>query len=158
MPNPISQIAGVVTQSRTVCVGRGQDIQTSPVKDAAAAAGIAVYQPGKIRSDEGYEYFQRAAPDAVVIIAYGQIISQRLVAIPRLGWINLHASLLPKYRGAAPIHWAIVNGEQTHGAHNDANRRRPRHRTDAAENTTTEIGADETAPQLTARLPKRARH
>ncbi len=95
--------------------GRGQEISASPVKQAALAAGIPVYQPLKIRSDESFELLTRLAPDAVVIIAYGQIIPARLLTIPRYGWINLHASLLPKYRGAAPIHWAIVNGENATG-------------------------------------------
>jgi methionyl-tRNA formyltransferase len=147
---PDFEIAGVVTQPDRPR-GRGQEIQTSPVKDAAVAAGIAVYQPEKIKSNEGYEYFRRVAPDTVVIIAYGQIISQQLIAIPRLGWINLHASLLPKYRGAAPIHWAIVNGEKRTGL--------TTMQIDASLDTgptllkcETEIGADETAPQLTARL------
>jgi methionyl-tRNA formyltransferase len=131
--------------------GRGREIQSSAVKDAAVAAEIPVYQPEKIKSDEGHEYFQRLAPDAVVIIAYGQIISSRLIAIPRLGWINLHASLLPKYRGAAPINWAIVNGETRTGL--------TTMQIDAGLDTgpmllkyETEIGADETAPELTARL------
>jgi methionyl-tRNA formyltransferase len=150
MAEPDFEIAGVVTQPDRPR-GRGQEIQTSPVKDAAVAAGIAVYQPEKIKSDEGYEYFRRVAPDTVVIIAYGQIISQRLVQIPRLGWINLHASLLPKYRGAAPINWAIVNGERRTGL--------TTMQIDAGLDTgptllkfETEIGADETAPHLTARL------
>ncbi|MGB9070515.1 MAG: methionyl-tRNA formyltransferase [Candidatus Acidiferrales bacterium] len=150
MVEPDFEIAGVVTQPDRPR-GRGQEIRTSTVKDAAVAAGIAVYQPEKIKSDEGYEYFRRVAPDTVVIIAYGQIISQRLVAIPRLGWINLHASLLPKYRGAAPINWAIVNGERRTGL--------TTMQIDAGLDTgptllkyETEIAADETAPQLTARL------
>ena len=94
------------------------------------------------------EYFKRLAPDVVVIIAYGQIISQRLIDVPRLGWINLHASLLPKYRGAAPINWAIVNGETRTGL--------TTMRIDAGLDTgpmllkyETEIGPDETAPELT---------
>jgi len=144
------QIAGVVTQPDRP-KGRGQEIHGSPVKDAAATSGIPLYQPEKIKSDEAYDYFKRAAPDAVIIIAYGQIISPRLVAIPRLGWINLHASLLPKYRGAAPINWAIVNGETRTGvttmlidAGLDTGPTLLKHET--------EIGADETAPELAARL------
>ncbi|MBI3404386.1 MAG: methionyl-tRNA formyltransferase [Acidobacteria bacterium] len=95
--------------------GRGQQVQSSPVKEFAIASRIHVYQPEKIRSDSAFEFFTKVAPDAVVIIAYGQIIPQRLIDIPRLGWINLHASLLPKYRGAAPVHWAIANGETQTG-------------------------------------------
>src|SRR5262249_10064444 len=91
--------------------GRGQEISLSPVKELATAARIPVMQPEKIRAPEVEEYLRNLTPDAIVIIAYGQIIPKHLLPIPRLGWINLHASLLPKYRGAAPIHWAIANGE-----------------------------------------------
>ena len=144
------QIAGVVTQPDRPR-GRGKEVASSPVKDAAAAAGIPVYQPQKIRAEESYEYFRDAAPDVVVIIAYGQIIPARLIEIPRLGWINLHGSLLPKYRGAAPIHWAIAKGETRTGL--------TTMQIDAGLDTgpmllkhETEIAPDETAPELYARL------
>jgi methionyl-tRNA formyltransferase len=144
------QVAGVVTQPDRPR-GRGHATSSSPVKEAAVAARVPVYQPEKIKSDEAFEYFKRTAPDAVVIIAYGQIIPQRLIEIPRLGWINLHGSLLPKYRGAAPIHRAIINGEARTGL--------TTMQIDAGLDTgptllkfETEIGPDETAPQLYARL------
>ncbi len=147
---PDFEIAGVVTQPDRPR-GRGRKLHGSPVKDAAVAAGIPVYQPEKIKSDEALRLFQALAPDAVVIIAYGQIISQRLIDIPRLGWINLHASLLPKYRGAAPINWAIANGEKLTGLTTML--------IDAGLDTgpmllkyETGIAADETAPELTAQL------
>jgi methionyl-tRNA formyltransferase len=147
---PDFEIVGVVTQPDRPR-GRRQELHGSPVKDAAVAAGIPVYQPEKIKSDEASDYFKGLAPNAVVIIAYGQIISQRLIEIPRLGWINLHASLLPKYRGAAPINWAIVNGEKLTGLTTML--------IDAGLDTgpmllkyQTGIGADETAPELTAQL------
>jgi methionyl-tRNA formyltransferase len=150
LAHPEFQIAGVVTQPDRPR-GRGQEISLSPVKSAAVAAGIPVYQPQKIRTEEAYEYFRSAAPDVVVIIAYGQIIPARLVAVPRLGWINLHGSLLPKYRGAAPIHWAIASGETRTGL--------TTMQIDAGLDTgptllkhETEIASDETAPQLYARL------
>jgi methionyl-tRNA formyltransferase len=121
------------------------------VKSAAIQAGIAVYQPEKIKTDEGLHYFERIAPDVVVIIAYGQIISARLIGIPRLGWINLHGSLLPKYRGAAPVNWAIATGEAETGL--------TTMQIDPGLDTgpmllkyKTAIGADETAPELMARL------
>jgi methionyl-tRNA formyltransferase len=143
-------IVGVVTQPDRPR-GRGQQMAISAVKAAALELGSGVYQPEKIKSEAALEYFQRFAPDAVVIIAYGQIISQRLIDTPRLGWINLHASLLPKYRGAAPINWAIVNGEPRTGV--------TTMQIDAGLDTgpmllryETEIGRDETAPELTARL------
>ncbi len=150
LAHPEFAIAGVVTQPDRPR-GRGQEISISPVKSAAVAAGIPVYQPQKIRAEEAYEYFRGAAPDVVVIIAYGQIIPARLIAIPRLGWINLHGSLLPKYRGAAPIHWAIASGETRTGL--------TTMQIDAGLDTgptllkhETEIAPDETAPQLYARL------
>jgi methionyl-tRNA formyltransferase len=111
---PDFEIEAVITQPDRPR-GRGQQVASSPVKDLALDAGFYVYQPEKIKSDSAYEFFKRVAPDAVAIIAYGQIVPVRLIEIPRLGWINLHASLLPKYRGAAPINWAILNGETRTG-------------------------------------------
>jgi methionyl-tRNA formyltransferase len=147
---PDFQVEGVVTQPDRPR-GRGQQLASSPVKDAALEAGISVYQPEKIRSESAHDYFKRSAPDVVVMIAYGQIIPATLIAMPPLGWINLHASLLPKYRGAAPIHRAIVNGEKRTGL--------TTMRIDAGLDTgpmllrhETEIGADETAPGLAVRL------
>jgi methionyl-tRNA formyltransferase len=114
LASPEFKIAGVISQPDRPR-GRGQEVSPSPVKMAAAAAGIPVYQPVKIQSDDPFDWLTRIAPEAVVIIAYGQIIPPRLLTLPRYGWINLHASLLPKYRGAAPINWAIVNGESRTG-------------------------------------------
>jgi methionyl-tRNA formyltransferase len=131
--------------------GRGQEVSAPVLKKAAENAGVAVFQPEKIKSDAALEFFQRAAPDAVVIIAYGQIIPKRLIEIPRLGWINLHASLLPKYRGAAPINWAIVNGETVSGL--------TTMQIDAGMDTgpillqhKLKIGPDETSPQLAEQM------
>src|SRR5215831_1900523 len=95
--------------------GRGQERSFAPVKEVAVAAEIPVMQPEKIRAPEVEGHLWNLQLDAIVIIAYGQIIPKRLLPIPRLGWINLHASLLPKYRGAAPIHWAIANAETVTG-------------------------------------------
>ena len=150
MRSPTSKWSAVITQPDRPR-GRGRETSISPVKSAALEAGIPVYQPEKIKAQEAQDYFRRVAPDIVVIIAYGQIIPARLIAIPRLGWINLHGSLLPKYRGAAPINWAIVNGETRTGL--------TTMQIDAGLDTgatllkyETEIAPDETAPQLTARL------
>jgi methionyl-tRNA formyltransferase len=144
------QIAAVITQPDRPR-GRGQEISFSPVKEIALAASIPVHQPEKIRAPEAQELLQNLAPDVIVIIAYGQIIPARLLPIPKLGWINLHASLLPKYRGAAPINWAIVNGEEKSGVTSM--------RIDAGMDTgeillqkEMEIGAFETAPELAARM------
>jgi methionyl-tRNA formyltransferase len=131
--------------------GRGQRISGSPMKEAALELGLHVYQPETIKSESAQEFLKRVAPDAVVIIAYGQIIPARLLTIPRLGWLNLHASLLPRYRGAAPIHWAIANGETVTGL--------TTMQIDAGMDTgptllrrEVEIGPDETEPDLAARM------
>jgi methionyl-tRNA formyltransferase len=130
---------------------RGHKISFSPIKEAAQAAKLPVHQPETIRAPEIQELLQSYSPDFIVIIAYGQIIPARLLPIPQHGWINLHASLLPKYRGAAPINWAIVNGETRTGI--------TTMRIDAGMDTGEillqrefEIGAIETAPDLSTRL------
>jgi methionyl-tRNA formyltransferase len=114
LAQPDIEIAAVITQPDRPR-GRGQQISASPIKEAAVAAGLPVHQPEKIRSPEAQALLKQLAPDGIVIIAYGQIIPASLLSIPKLGWINLHASLLPKYRGAAPINWAIANGETETG-------------------------------------------
>jgi len=131
--------------------GRGQHVGSAPVKDAALELGLHVYQPESIKSESSQEFLKRVAPDAVVIIAYGQIIPARLLNIPRLGWLNLHGSLLPKYRGAAPIHWAIANGETVTGL--------TTMQIDAGMDSgptllrlETAIGTEETSPELAARM------
>jgi len=108
------EIAAVFTQPDRP-QGRTKEIVPPPVKQIALAAGIPVYQPEKIRGPEAEKILRKIAPEAIAIIAYGQIIPARLLDIPPLGWINLHASLLPKFRGAAPIQWAIANGEAKTG-------------------------------------------
>jgi methionyl-tRNA formyltransferase len=96
-------------------VGRGQHLQPSPIKQAALQAGLSVLQPEKVRSPDFVNQFIKLAPDLAVVAAYGQIFSQALLDIPRFGFINVHSSLLPAYRGAAPINWAIINGERETG-------------------------------------------
>lgn len=131
--------------------GRGMQASFSPVKETALAAGVPVHQPERIRSPESSELLQRLAPHGIVIIAYGQIVPARLLSIPKLGWLNLHASRLPKYRGAAPIHWAIANGETKTGL--------TTMRIDAGMDTgemllqrEVEIGPRETTPELAVRM------
>src|SRR5690348_16926222 len=148
--DPNFQIEGVLTQPDRPR-GRSQELTPPPVKSAALAAGLSVFQPEKIRAPECQPYFERIAPDCVVIIAYGQIIPPRLIAIPRLGWINVHASLLPRYRGAAPINWAIINGE-THTGLTTMQIDAGLDTGPTLLRTELPIGADETAPDLTARL------
>jgi methionyl-tRNA formyltransferase len=144
------EVAGVFTQPDRPR-GRGQEVSFSAVKEVALTANLAVFQPAKIRAPEAEEQVRSLAPDAVVIVAYGQIIPARLLSIPRLGWINLHASLLPKYRGAAPTNWAIAKGESVTG--------NTTMRIDAGMDTgdmllqqELTISPDETAPELAARL------
>src|SRR5258707_15741198 len=150
LAQPEFDITAVITQPDRPR-GRGRQVSPPPVKEAAVAASIPVHQPEKIRAPEAQELLQRLAPDCIVIIAYGQIIPARLLTIPKLGWINLHASLLPKYRGASPINWAIANGETTTGL--------TTMRIDAGMDTgdvflqeEIEIGPDETSPELAARM------
>jgi methionyl-tRNA formyltransferase len=98
-----------------------------------AGRRLAVTQPEKIRNNAEFRaQLEAIAPDAIVVVAYGRIIPPWMLALPRLGCINLHASLLPKYRGAAPIQWAVAMGDAFHRQHHHAARRRPRHRPDSA--------------------------
>jgi len=95
--------------------GRGQKDARSPVKEAALRLGLAVHQPERIRRPEVVEQLRAMAPEVMVVVGYGQIIPKTILEIPPQGIINVHASLLPKYRGAAPIQWAIARGETTTG-------------------------------------------
>lgn len=105
------EIALVVSQPDRP-VGRSQQLTAPPVKVAALAAGLPVTQPEKIRSNfELRAQLEAIAPEAIVVVAYGRMIPPWMLALPRLGCINLHASLLPKYRGAAPIQWAVAMGD-----------------------------------------------
>jgi methionyl-tRNA formyltransferase len=150
LARPQFSVEAVVTQPDRPR-GRGRTVSPSPVKDVALGSGLYVYQPETTKSDSAYDFFKRVLPDAVVIIAYGQIVPARLIAIAPLGWVNLHASLLPKYRGAAPIPWAIANGEPETGL--------TTMQIDAGMDTgpillqeKIAIGADETAPELAPRM------
>ena len=109
------EIALVVSQPDRP-VGRAQQLTAPPVKQAALAAGLEVAQPEKIRDNPGFRArLEALAPDAIVVVAYGRLIPPWMLALPRLGCINLHASLLPRYRGAAPIQWAVARGETVTG-------------------------------------------
>ena len=109
------EIALVVAQPDKP-VGRTQEMTALPVKQAAQALGLEVTQPDKIRNNlEFRARLEAIAPDAIVVVAYGRIIPPWMLALPRLGCVNLHASLLPKYRGAAPIQWAVAMGETVTG-------------------------------------------
>src|ERR1700687_6205691 len=96
--------------------GRGMDVAVSPVKDAATRLGIAPLPPATIKNNTGVRgQLGLIRPDAIIVVDYGRMIPQWMIDLPRLGNLNLHASLLPKYRGAAPIQWAIANGESVTG-------------------------------------------
>ena len=131
--------------------GRRQELAASPVKQAALSHNLPVYQPERIRRPESVEHLKALAPRVMVIVGYGQIIPQNIIDIPQLGIINVHASLLPELRGAAPIQWSIVRGFARTGV--------TTMRIDAGLDTgdiidqwETEIGPDETAPELSHRL------
>ncbi|WP_407399677.1 methionyl-tRNA formyltransferase, partial [Anaerovibrio sp.] len=95
--------------------GRGHKLTPSPVKVQALEYGLPVWQPEKIKTADCVAKLQELNPDLIVVVAFGQILSQEILDIPRLGCVNVHASLLPRYRGAAPIHWSIINGEAETG-------------------------------------------
>ncbi len=95
--------------------GRGNKMTPPPIKVVAEAHQIPVMQPDKIRKGDWPDKIRSFAPDVIVVVAYGQLLSQEILDIPKFGCINVHASLLPKYRGAAPINWAIANGETVTG-------------------------------------------
>ena len=107
-------ILGAVTQPDKPR-GRGGAVSCTPVKEEALRLGLPVYQPRRVRNEEFLKTVREMAPDVIVVIAFGQILPQALLDIPRYGCINVHASLLPRYRGAAPIQWAVIDGEQETG-------------------------------------------
>jgi methionyl-tRNA formyltransferase len=144
------EILAVVTQPDRPR-GRGQKPAAPPVKETALRLQLPVFQPERIRRPEGVEYLRALAVDAMVVVGYGQIIPQSIIDLAPLGIINVHGSLLPKYRGAGPVQWAILNGETRTGV--------TTMRIDAGLDTgdmllkaETEIGPDENAIQLGKRL------
>jgi methionyl-tRNA formyltransferase len=107
-------LIGVVTQPDRP-KGRGQHLVSSPVKEAAERRSLTVYQPEKVRAPEFLDIFHGLAPDMVVLVAFGQILPKDIIDGPPLGCINVHPSLLPRYRGAAPMNWALIRGETKTG-------------------------------------------
>ena len=131
--------------------GRGKSLQAPPVKEAALAHGIEVFQPRRIREAQNVEYLRKFQPDIIVVVAFGQILPREILEMPPYGCVNVHASLLPKYRGAAPIQWAVREGEKVSGV--------TTMRMDEGLDTgdmllkaETPVGAEETAGQLFDRL------
>ena len=145
-------VTGVFTQPDKP-KGRGYKLVPPPVKELAVAHQIPVFQPTSLRNDESFEMIKNCAPDLIVVVAYGKILPKRVLELPRYGCINVHASLLPKYRGAGPIQWAILNGESETGTTTmfmgeglDTG--------DMLEQVKTPIGENETADELYTRLSK----
>ena len=143
-------VVGVFTQPDKPR-GRGMEMSFSPVKTLALANNIPVYQPEKMRDGTALAQIKALAPDILVVVAYGRILPEEILNAPQYGSINVHSSLLPKYRGAAPINWAILDGEAETGVsimymakELDAG--------DVILQKTTPIGPDENAQELTARL------
>ena len=108
------EVVGVVSQPDKP-KGRGKSLMPTPVKEAALELGLPVYQPKKVREPEFIEILSKLEPEVIVVVAFGQIIPQEILNLPPYGCINVHASLLPKYRGAAPIQWAVIDGEPQSG-------------------------------------------
>lgn len=107
-------VAAVVTQPDRP-KGRGQKLAYSPVKEAALSYNLPVLQPVSIKDDNTFEQIADLKPDIIIVVAFGQFLPKKLLDLPPYGCVNVHASLLPHYRGSAPIHWAIINGEATTG-------------------------------------------
>lgn len=145
-------VTGVFTQPDKP-KGRGYKLVPPPVKELAMAHDIPVFQPNSLRNDESFEMIKSCAPDLIVVVAYGKILPKRVLELPKYGCINVHASLLPRYRGAGPIQWAILNGESETGITTmymgeglDTG--------DMLEQVKTPIGENETADELYTRLSK----
>ena len=143
-------VVGVYTQPDRP-KGRGMKMVSSPVKEVALAHGISVFQPENFREEKSVEQLKVLRPDVCAVVAYGRILPQKVLDVPELGCINIHASLLPKYRGSAPYQWAVLNGEKETGVtamylcrEMDAG--------DMIDVAKTPIGENETAGQLLDRL------
>lgn len=108
------EVLAVVTQPDKP-KGRGKKMLFTPVKEAALAAGLVVYQPERAKAPEFVALLEEMAPDVIAVTAYGQILPESILNIPKYGCINVHGSLLPKYRGAAPMQWSIIDGDQVTG-------------------------------------------
>jgi len=144
------EVVGVYTQPDRP-KGRGMKMVFSPVKEVALAAGIPVFQPENFRADEDVAALAGLKPDIVAVVAYGRILPQRVLDIPACGCINIHASLLPQYRGSAPYQWAVLDGCRETGV-SAQHMVREMDAGDVIDVAKTCIGEDETAGQLLDRL------
>ena len=145
------EICGVLTQPDKP--RNRNKVTYSPVKECALAHGIPVYQPLTAKDAETQALVESLHPELTVVVAYGQILPQKLLDVPKFGSVNVHASLLPKYRGAAPIQWAVLDGEAETGVSLMYMTRRL-DAGDVIATVRTAIGAEETAPELWKRLAK----
>lgn len=144
------EICGVFTQPDKP-KGRGHKLQPPPVKELALQHSLQVYQPATLRDGDVQELIAKLAPDAIVVVAYGKLLPPEVLKVPQLGCINVHGSLLPKYRGAAPIQWAVINGEKTTGV-TTMFMAEGMDTGDMLLKSETEIGPEETAGELFDRL------
>jgi len=144
------QVVGAVCQPDRPA-GRGQHLQPPPIKQLALRHGLPIVQPSKLRSEEFPAQLRAWAPDLAIVAAYGRILPTSILAVPSLGCINVHASLLPAYRGAAPIQWALLRGEETTGVTIMGMNERM-DEGDIRLQRATPIGADETYGELQRRL------
>ncbi|XOQ48993.1 MAG: methionyl-tRNA formyltransferase [Eubacteriales bacterium] len=149
-----------IIEKHTVCAvftqpdkpkGRGYALTPPPVKVLAQEKNIPVYQPKTLRTEEAAQLIRDLNPDAIVVVAYGKILPKEILAVPPYGCINVHASLLPKYRGAAPIQWAVINGEKETGV-TTMYMAEGLDTGDMLLKEKTEIGPEETAGELHDRL------
>jgi len=144
------EIAAVVTQPDRP-KGRGKKLTPPPVKERALGAGLRVLQPERVKDSGFIEALKELSPDIIIVVAYGQILPEEIINLPAMGCINVHASLLPKYRGAAPINWCIINGESRTGV-TTMYMDKGMDTGDILLQRETEIGENETAGELHERL------
>ncbi len=144
------EVVGVYTQPDRP-KGRGMKLVASPVKEVALAAGIPVFQPENFRDEESVEQLRALRPDVCAVVAYGQILPQKVLDVPVRGCINIHASILPQYRGSAPYQWAVLDGLKETGV-SAMYLCRKMDAGDVIEVSKTPIGPDETAGELLDRL------
>ncbi len=156
----VPSLSALVRAGHTVCgaftqpdrkKNRGMKLVPSPVKELCEAEQIPVFQPESLKDPEAVDQIRRLSPDLIVVAAYGKILPESVLSLPKLGCVNVHSSLLPAYRGAAPVNWAVINGENRTGvtimymsAELDAG--------DIIDQKAVDIGPDETAGELTDRL------
>ena len=143
-------VTGVFTQPDKP-KGRGYQLAPPPVKEFALTQNLPVFQPKTMRDGEALEQLKGCNPDLIVVVAYGKLLPKEVLELPRFGCINVHASLLPKYRGAGPVQWSIINGEEKTGV-TTMYMAEALDTGDMLESASLEIGENETADELMERL------